>query len=154
MPKPLSEKCALCAKHDTAWARAHHGGKGGCWDDCRCHQRRSFYRSRAKHIAQGSEVPKVAIEVPEVYYATLIRWQSSDGAILHALGAEMWRGSKKVCEVEPVHVHGFTPRVIREIGAKMLKALNEHAGQDISQYRSVQDVDMKKCPIEDCLVSE
>jgi hypothetical protein len=42
-----SEKCRLCSKLSTQEAQDRHGEGGDrCWEDQRCHNRRSYYRHR------------------------------------------------------------------------------------------------------------
>ncbi len=46
MARSLNRKCLECSKLSVEEARQLHGPQdNGCWDDSRCHKRRSHYRS-------------------------------------------------------------------------------------------------------------
>jgi len=45
--RPNSEKCRLCSKLNAEEAKQQHGpADDSCWDEQRCHNRRSYYRHR------------------------------------------------------------------------------------------------------------
>ncbi|MEM1253488.1 MAG: hypothetical protein AAGI69_13720 [Cyanobacteria bacterium P01_H01_bin.21] len=47
MARRINSKCVACAQMSVAKARQLHGKTGDdCWDENRCHRRRSHYRNR------------------------------------------------------------------------------------------------------------
>jgi hypothetical protein len=98
-----SEKCRLCSKLSTAEAQARHGCAGdGCWEDQRCHNRRSYYRHRGvrnhnrKQKRRGEQVSGVTgatmtldILVPTAPAAVIHWYRETKDSPLHAIAAEL-----------------------------------------------------------------
>ncbi len=56
MPKPLPEKCRLCAKLPATEAKQLHGIEGdSCWDSRVCPNRRSYARHRDRRNQQRNQ---------------------------------------------------------------------------------------------------
>lgn len=67
MARRVNKKCLKCSVLDAEEARRLHGAEGdGCWDDLKCHKRRSHYRHRSdrnfkrfisRQLQQEADIP-------------------------------------------------------------------------------------------------
>jgi hypothetical protein len=149
MPKPPNPKCELCAGLPVAQARVIHGADGdGCWDAKYCYNRRSFYRHR---LASTAALEIVQVPPPESLFAVLFLYKEPGDKPLHALGAELWKGQKPICRLEPIHCFGLTAGKIRAYSDQVLKAFSEQYGTVLHQYKEMFEISPSHCPVQgDC----
>lgn len=157
MPRPIKEKCRLCSKLPLAEVQAKHGPQGdGCWDPKVCHRRRNYYRHRDRvnpqrrreRQMQGKEF--LDLPLPEVPAAVLHLYRTRVNAPLHAIAAELWVGSKKVAEIEPVHTLGMTRSPIETYASQMLQVFSRHQGVKLEKFEAQVELDPGACPIRPC----
>lgn len=160
MLAPNSERCRLCSKLAIAQAKAQHGAEGtGCWDDRHCHQRRSNKRHRDRYNrqrrhkyrdAKGGEMTVKPIPIQVVPAAVLHLYRTRIGDPLHAVGAELWVGEKKIAVVEPVHTLGLTKSQVKGYLRQVLHAFSQQQGVVLEKFEAQVELDPGTCPITPC----
>jgi hypothetical protein len=162
-----SEKCRLCSKLSTQEAQERHGKTGdGCWDDQRCHNRRSYYRHRGARnynrkqkrrgeqvIAETGSMVILDIPVPAVPAAVIHWYRETKDAPLHAIGAELWMGNDRVAKIEPVHCLGLTELQVKTLLLRILDGFSQHVGVKVERFRSSVELHPQNCPIRPCPLS-
>lgn len=122
MARRVNKKCLKCAVLAVEEARQLHGVEGdGCWDDLKCHKRRSHYRNRSernfkrvisRQLQQKADIPetlKLTTESGAENTLTLLILyvdhppRRKEKVLLHAMGAELWLGTEHQAKIEPVH---------------------------------------------------
>jgi hypothetical protein len=125
MARPDREKCRLCSKLSSQETQARHGKTGDfCWDDKKCHNRRSYYRHRgirnhtrkqqrrnevlnqARDGVDRATTVTIDIPVPAIPAAVVHWYRETKDSPLHALRAELWVGNDRVAKIEPVQDSG------------------------------------------------
>ena len=144
MPKSLNTQCSLCSCLPASKAKQLHR----CWDEQRCHNRRSFYRRKQKQ--QDKTIDMLAVAPPELYFAVLYLYKDTGDKPLHALGAELWQGQHPVCKLEPIHTFGLTAGKIRLYSNQVLKAFSNHCGETLHQYKEMFELSPQHCPVRPC----
>ena len=167
MPRRINPKCIACAQLDAMQAQQLHGPDGdGCWDESRCHRRRSHYRHRRKHnetrriqyqqqrgaTGKDESVETISLSVAEtsMAYANLYIWREKrKDAPVHAIGATVISEGKKVLEVKPIHCAGYRKRQLeRYVEGKILPHLQTHYG--IRHFANEIRLEPIECPIAEC----
>lgn len=141
-----------------------HGDQGdGCWEESRCHRRRSHYRHRRDNNAsrrgtyrqsvqenqadQAPETVSIAIALKPVAYLYLYRQKRQD-APLHALSVSVWKGEQHLLDVTPIHCAGMRNQKIQEYLTDVLKTLQERYG--ITKFEPEIRLEPTECPIKNC----
>ena len=163
MPRRVDPKCLECAQLSVIEARQQHGPEGdGCWDDSRCHRRRSHYRNRRDNNAsrrsqyqqgKSTNVPEtltVSLTLKPVAYLYLYRQKRQD-APLHAIAVSVWEGNQRVLEVEPIHCAGMRNQQIQGYLMEVLNALKQRFG--ITKFEPEVRLEPMECPIQPCPLS-
>lgn len=159
MPKQLPEKCRLCAKLTAEQAKARHGCEGdGCWDPGKCHQRRYWARNRErinqarnqKRWQQEGRIPQqpIQLEAPPVVSGVLVLYRVNTSAPIHAMGAEIWQGNRKLATVQPVHCFGLSASQVKDFIREMILALGRSYG--ITKFASQVELHPQQCPLDLC----
>ena len=164
MSRRVDPKCLECAQLSVTEARQRHGLEGdGCWDESRCHRRRSHYRNRRDNnasrrsqyqqvreqqkAATSPEILAIPLELKPVAYLYLYRQKRQD-APLHAISVSVWHGSQQVLSVEPVHCAGMRNQQIQGYLMEVLQALKQKFG--ITKFEPEVRLEPTECPIEPC----
>ncbi len=164
MPRRISQKCLDCTQLSVTEARQIHGPEGdNCWDEKRCHRRRSHYRHRrdinaARRSVYRTEVQQqlvesapatltVPITLKPVAYLYLYRQKRQD-APLHALAVSVWQGDQRLLEVTPIHCAGLRNQQIQSYLMDILKTLREQYG--ITKFEPEIRLEPTECPIQPC----
>mgnify|MGYP001797757953 FL=1 len=166
----MDPKCVACVSLSAAQARQQHGPNGdGCWDEKRCHRKRSHYRNRRdsnekrralyqQDVATRAddEVETVSLDVAEssMPYANLYIWREKrKDAPVHAIGATVIHNGQKVLEVKPIHCAGYRRRQLeRYVSQKILPYLTERYG--ITHFVNEVRLEPIECPIPGCPLKE
>lgn len=147
MPRAINPLCLSCAELTSAQAHLR-----SCWDDVRCHKRRSFYRGKLSQAAApiDSPVPIIKISLPSVCYAVLVQWKQ--GSRLHAVAGELYRGSELLAKSSPIHCGALTERMLKQYLESMLKAFSVQCGSNVALFRDSVELELSRhpCPIEGC----
>lgn len=145
-------------------ARTVHGANGdGCWNEQRCHRRRSHYRNRrdtnaerrslyrlAVEAQQGEQLPNtlaIPVVLKPVAYLYLYRQKHRD-APLHAIAISVWQGNQHLANVEPIHCAGLRNQQIQSYLMQVLKQLKQT--YNINKFEPEIQLDPKECPIPSC----
>ncbi|MEL6385367.1 MAG: hypothetical protein AAFQ89_23460 [Cyanobacteria bacterium J06626_18] len=171
MPRRADPRCIACAQLSAEKARKLHGQKGdGCWNEKRCHRKRSHYRNRrtqnekrrAEYRQQAGPpqsdtgVETVSLEVAETSmpYANLYIWKEKrKDAPVHAIAASVYVESSKVLEVAPIHCAGYRRRQLeRYVEGKVIPYLQARFG--ITHFSNEIRLEPIECPIEGCPLSD
>jgi hypothetical protein len=170
MARADSEKCRLCSKLSSQEAQARHGKTGdGCWDNTKCHNRRSYYRhrgirnhTRKQHrrnetqnlVKEGDRTTTVTLEIPvPAIPAAVVHWyRETKDAPLHALGAELWVGNDRVAKIDPVHCLGLTELQVKTLLLRILDGFSQHSGLKLERFRTAVELHPLNCPIRPCLL--
>ena len=160
MARHVNLKCLECAQFSVIEARQRHGLEGdGCWDESRCHRRRSHYRNRRDNnasrrsqyqLGKSTNVPEtltVPLTLKPVAYLYLHRQKRQD-APLHAIAISVWEGNQLVLEVEPIHCAGMRNQQIQSYLMEVLKTLRERFG--ITKFEPEIRLEPTECPIQPC----
>ncbi|ESA37362.1 hypothetical protein N836_03390 [Leptolyngbya sp. Heron Island J] len=171
MPRRADPKCIACAQLSAEKARQLHGPQGdGCWNERRCHRKRSHYRNRREQnekrrtnyrqqVAQqraDSRVETVSLAVTEtsIPYANLYIWREKrKDAPVHAIAATVIQNGQKVLEVKPIHCAGYRKRQLeRYMEQKVMPYLKERFG--ITHFSNEIRLEPIECPLKDCPLKE
>ena len=164
MPRRFDPKCLDCVQLSTDTARKVHGPEGdGCWNEKRCHRRRSHYRNRRdinaerRSLYRQATVEKdnknkpitltVPIKLNPVAYLYLYRQKRQD-APLHAIAISVWQGDQQLLEVKPIHCAGLRNQKIQAYLTEVLGTLHQQYG--ITKYEPEIRLDPAECPIANC----
>jgi hypothetical protein len=164
MPRRINPQCLHCAQLSVDQARQLHGEQGdGCWEESRCHRKRSHYRNRRDNNAfrrstyrqtiqdhqsdQAPETISIAIALKPVAYLYLYRQKRQD-APLHAISVSVWEGEKHLLDVTPIHCAGMKNQKIQTYLMDVLKTLRERYG--ITKFEPEIRLEPTECPIESC----
>jgi hypothetical protein len=168
MARPDSEKCRLCSKLSSAEAQQRHGATAdGCWDDQKCHNRRSYYRHRGirnhtrkqqrrnetqNEVKESDRATTVTIEIPvPAIPAAVVHWyRETKDSPLHALGAELWVGNDRVAKIEPVHCLGLTELQVKTLLLRILDGFSQHSGLKLERFRTAVELHPLNCSIRPC----
>ncbi|MEM1253474.1 MAG: hypothetical protein AAGI69_13650 [Cyanobacteria bacterium P01_H01_bin.21] len=169
MARRINPKCVACAQMSVAKARQLHGKTGDdCWDEKRCHRRRSHYRNRhglnekrrveyRRQVAKPDDgVERVSLEVADssLPYANLYIWREKrKDAPVHAISATVIHNDQKVLEVAPIHCAGYRKRQLeRYLEQKVMPYLKERFG--ITHFSNEIRLEPIECPLKDCPLKE
>ncbi|NJL49373.1 MAG: hypothetical protein HC929_20415 [Leptolyngbyaceae cyanobacterium SM2_5_2] len=164
MPRRIDPKCLDCAQLSVDEARQRHGAEGdNCWNENRCHRRRSHYRNRRdanasrrslyrqgvqqKQEAAAPETLSVPLTLKPVAYLYLYRQKRQD-APLHAIAISVWEGNRRVLEVDPIHCAGMRNQKIQSYLMDVLKMLRERYG--IAKFEPEIRLEPSECPMGSC----
>ncbi|MEO0854442.1 MAG: hypothetical protein AAFY15_13195 [Cyanobacteria bacterium J06648_11] len=175
MPRKLNPLCKACCLLSAEEARSRHGQGSAqpCWDENRCHDRRSYYRlrhdkNRSHRIKRQEDLlptPEIAIVVPETISAVLTLYGSSDsrkGAGLvqnrwrtaHAIAAQLWRGQEAIAKIPTVHTLHLSQRQWDGLLAQILQQFSQFAGEPVMGFNTIREWPMEKCPLKPCPLVE
>ncbi|NER80340.1 MAG: hypothetical protein F6K42_12320, partial [Leptolyngbya sp. SIO1D8] len=147
-----------------AEARQVHGPEGDdCWQEARCHRRRSHYRNRRdvnaerrslyrqevaeKQADNAPDTLTVPIPLKPVAYLYLYRQKRQD-APLHAISISVWQGDQRLSEVTPIHCAGLRNQQIQAYLMEVLGKLRQQYG--IIKFEPEVRLDPAECPIANC----
>ncbi len=164
MPRRINPQCLHCVQLSVEEARQLHGDQGdGCWEESRCHRRRSHYRNRRDNNAsrrstyrqavqenqsgQNPEIISIPIDLKPVAYLYLYRQKRQD-APLHAISVSVWEGENHLLDVTPIHCAGMRNQKIQEYLMDVLKTLRERYG--ITKFEPEIRLEPTECPIKNC----
>lgn len=141
MARSVNRKCLECAMLSAEEAQRAHGGEGDrCWDAERCKKRRSHYRHRGdrnakRTIQRRSQSPsdplmRFSIEAPTIATVVLILYSEQpdrfrDDAPIHAISAELWVGTQKQAEIEPILCLGMRGDKVTALFPQILEAFTQ-----------------------------
>jgi hypothetical protein len=171
MARSLNRKCLECSKLPFEEARGLHGPQGdGCWDDSRCHKRRSHYRNRGDRNATRSlkrqqkqqvtqpQVAQLSIPIPDITSAVLIVYSDrpddfKEGVPIHAIGAELWTGDRRIAAIEPIHCFGMRGDRVTALLPQILEEFSSYVGHGkcftsfaVVAHRHARDCPLMPCP--------
>jgi hypothetical protein len=87
--------------------------------------------------------------VPQVVYGNLLIWRElRQDSPIHAIGADIWDGERRVAVVSPVHCAGWLPSQVHAYVQKTLNLLeNEY---DFQKFAGQIIEHPEQCPIRPC----
>ncbi len=155
MPKKVGHNCFQCSKLSTPEAQSKP-----CWDAVRCPNRRHYQRNKARisqqrkqsrPVESAGSVPRtIAIELPIGTAVSIIFYRERQDAPVHAIAAEVWQGTEKVLEVEPMHCMGLSPAQVVGVMTEILKACSSELGVELTKFASKVELHPSQCPISSC----
>jgi hypothetical protein len=144
MPTTIRPNCAACSKLDISKAKQKN-----CWDDARCHRRRSDHRNKGERKSKRSTAENITIDPPQIYHGILQLWREPrDDAPLHAIGLEIKLGDDSIALVSPVHCAGWMPSQVHQYVAKILEFTGEN--YQFKKLSSIVIISPNKCLITGC----
>lgn len=169
MSRHISSKCLTCSHLTAEEARRLHGLDGDqCWDDLKCHKRRSHYRNRSERNLKRviSRQSKSESDLPEIIrlptgftqvapFVTLYVDDPHQGRKLtnvHAVGAELWIDEEPQVRIEPIHCFSLSVKEFNSLARQILKAFSDHYGND-KEFKVFTEAiyrDKLHCPIRPC----
>lgn len=151
MARSVNRKCLTCAALSVDEAQQLHGETGdGCWDAERCKKRRSHYRHRgdrnAKRVVQRrvqdatDEIVRFSINVPAIATVVLIIYSEQperfrDDTPIHAIGSELWTGTQKQAEIEPIVCLGMRGDKVTALFPEVLEAFTQQFAKPYNEGR-------------------
>lgn len=157
MARPINQRCIECAL--LATEAAHHRA---CWDGVRCHNRRSYYRGKLAQQQRAQEEPPVPsphtpvvldVPLPETPTAILYRYHPPESSTtLHAVCAELYRGSHLVAKTKPIHTGALTERTLRIYLQNVLDVFSRQVNAPITLFRESINLPLNRhaCPVAGC----
>ncbi|MGG6270947.1 hypothetical protein ACQ4M3_42055 [Leptolyngbya sp. AN03gr2] len=151
MARSVNRKCLTCAALSADEAQQLHGAEGdGCWDAERCKKRRSHYRHRsdrnAKRVVQRrvqdstDNLIRFSIDVPAIATVVLIIYSEQperfrDDTPIHAISSELWTGTQKQAEIEPIVCLGMRGDKVTALFPQILEAFTQHFAKTYNEGR-------------------
>jgi hypothetical protein len=139
--------CAACSKLDVSTAKIKH-----CWDDKRCHNRRSYQRNKVEVNRKRSKLGSaeiISIEAPQVYHGILQLWREPrEDAPLHAIGVEIKLGDDTIAIIPPVHCAGWLPSQVYQYLDKILELMSQN--YQFKKFSSTRILTPSQCSIDSC----
>ncbi|MBE9010246.1 hypothetical protein IQ250_08515 [Pseudanabaenaceae cyanobacterium LEGE 13415] len=151
MARSVNRKCLACAALTADEAQQLHGAEGdGCWDAERCKKRRSHYRHRsdrnAKRVVQRrvqdstDDLIHFSINVPTIATVVLIIYseqpeQFRDDTPIHAISSELWVGTQKQAEIEPIVCLGMRGDKVTALFPQILEAFTQQFAKTYNEGR-------------------
>ncbi len=175
MGRRINAKCQHCATLTVEEAIALHGPNGdNCWNPGNvngwgydCHRRRSHYRHRddinrtRRRLRRSGKVEADPLPTVEGYLellpappstafaAVLVLYRNHKDAPVHAVGAEIWQGDRKVMDIKPVHCMGMRGNEVTAYIQDVLSQL--HQQFRVSRFEDVvKELPVSQCPIVPC----
>jgi hypothetical protein len=144
MPARIRPNCAACSKLDISKAKQKN-----CWDDARCHRRRSDHRNKGERKSKRSTTEILSIDPPQIYHGILQLWREPrEDAPLHAIGLEIRLGDDLIALVSPVHCAGWMPSQVRRYIEQISEFTNEK--YQFKKFSSFVILPPSKCSIKGC----
>jgi hypothetical protein len=139
--------CSTCSKLDVSTAKLKP-----CWDNKRCHDRRSYQRNKIEINRKRSSLGKaeiIDIEAPQVCHGILQLWRDTqEDAPLHAIGLEIKLGDDSIAIVTPVHCAGWMPSQVHGYIEKILEMTS--AKYQFKKISSKRVLPPSQCCIKNC----
>ncbi|MEX0272287.1 hypothetical protein AB3R30_24530 [Leptolyngbyaceae cyanobacterium UHCC 1019] len=86
---------------------------------------------------------------PTAPAAILVLYRQSPNTPVHAVAAEVWKGSQKIAEVKPVHCMGMRADKVAEYIKQLLTSLNQQFA--VTKFEDVvKEVPVQHCPVIPC----
>lgn len=163
MGRRTNEKCWACALLTPEESRKLHDaaqGGDGCWEDTRCHSRRSYYRKgRSQRVRRSPAIAELPVPLLAVFSVVLHTYvdqprQPKDEVVIHALCAELWHGNQPIAITQPQHTFGLPPRLVKDYARQLLEALYQQYGNGrrsgFERYAREEQHGIAQCPIRPC----
>lgn len=168
MARRVNKKCLKCSVLDVEEARRLHGAEGDeCWDDLKCHKRRSHYRHRSdrnfkrvisrqlQEKPSKQETLSLTTSLSSNYFPLLILYvdhlpRRKEKFLLHAISAELWMGTEQQAKIEPVHSFALSQEQVKTLTQQILKRFSEYCGEEFAVFSEIIYRDMQYCPIYPC----
>jgi hypothetical protein len=139
--------CLTCSKLDVSVAKLKT-----CWDEKRCHKRRSYQRNKIEVNRKRSKLGSaeiINIEAPKVYHGILQLWRENrEDAPLHAIGVEVKLGDNPIALISPVHCANWMPSQVHQYIEEILKMTTEK--YEFKKFSSRKILSPLECSIVEC----
>jgi hypothetical protein len=139
--------CAACAKLSVSEAKLK-----SCWDEQRCHRRRSDHRNKDERNRKRSKAGSaeiITIDPPQIHHGILRLWREPrEDAPLHAIGVEIKLGDDSIAFVAPVHCTGWMPSQVHKYIEQILGFTSEK--YQFKKFSSSVILPPSRCSIEGC----
>lgn len=144
MPTTIRPNCAACSKIDISKAKQKH-----CWDEQRCHRRRSDHKNKGERKSKRSTAEIITIAPPQIYHGILQLWREPrEDAPLHAIGLEIKLGDDSIALISPVHCAGWMPSQVHKYLEQILDFTSER--YQFRKFSSSIILSPCKCSIKGC----
>jgi hypothetical protein len=146
--KTIDPKCIRCALLSGETAKSTHD----CWVPGACPSKRHYIKNR-EGISQQRRKKRIEVVhqvvMPQVVYGNLLIWRElRQDSPIHAIGADIWDGERRVAVVSPVHCAGWLPSQVHAYVQKTLNLLeNEY---DFQKFAGQIIEHPEQCPIRPC----
>jgi hypothetical protein len=119
------------------------------WDDKTRKQRPIQPRPSSVPDPSGEIVALDPPTVPLMPAAILVLYRQSPNTPVHAVGAEIWKGTQKIAEVKPVHCMGMRADKVTDYIKQLLLSLNSQFG--VTKFEDVvKEIPVHHCPLQPC----
>lgn len=119
------------------------------WDDKSRKGRNIRKPSPSISNSLGEVVEVEPPSLPTAPAAILVLYRQSPNAPVHAVAAEVWKGSQKIAEVKPVHCMGMRADKVADYIKQLLTSLNQQFA--VTKFEDVvKEVPVQHCPIDPC----
>jgi hypothetical protein len=139
--------CLTCAKLNISTAKLKH-----CWDEKRCHNRRSYQRNKSERNRKRSKAGStdiISIDAPQIHHGILQLWREPrEDAPLHAIGLEIKLGDDSIASIDPVHCAGWMPSQVHRYIEQISEFTNEK--YQFKKFSSFIVLPPSKCSIKGC----
>jgi hypothetical protein len=87
--------------------------------------------------------------IPEAPAAILVLYRQSPHTPVHAVAAEVWKGTQKIAEVKPVHCMGMRADKVTDYIKQLLISLNQQFS--VLKFEDVvKEIPVQQCPLNPC----
>lgn len=119
------------------------------WDD-KSRKQRNVRKLNLSVTNSTSEIIEVEQPLPPMTPAAiLVLYRQSSNTPVHAVAAEVWKGSQKIAEVKPVHCMGMRADKVADYIKQLLTSLNQQFA--VTKFEDVvKEVSVQHCPIIPC----
>ncbi|MBM0744933.1 hypothetical protein JOY44_25780 (plasmid) [Phormidium sp. CLA17] len=120
------------------------------WDDKSRKGRNNVRKPNLQVTHPALEVLEIDPPLPPTTPAAiLVLYRQSPNTPVHAVAAEVWKGSQKIAEVKPVHCMGMRADKVADYIKQLLTSLNQQFA--VTKFEDVvKEVPVQNCPVIPC----
>jgi hypothetical protein len=146
--KTIDPKCIRCALLSGETAKSTHD----CWVPGTCPSKRHYIKNR-EGISQQRRKKRIEVVhqvvTPQVVYGNLLIWRElRQDSPIHAIGADIWDGERRLAVVTPVHCAGWLPSQVHSYIQQTLNILENAYGFQKFAGQIIEHPE--QCPIRPC----
>lgn len=152
-------RCRKCAFIPTEQAKQRECYRGRPCDKLRYYHfnagRINQDRKKKYAVKVGKVVDELKVALPEKPAVYRHYYRATQNSPVHALGAELWVGQRKVSVIGPVHTLAWTEADVKSFWRSVLETFSKKVpGKVIRGFEDNLNIPPSRCPIRPCPLHE